>query len=67
MTAQGLEKRLKAAADNTTQRGAIDFDLADARGTLDLLGRGRTYETDLDSLHWELPRHAAQARESAKR
>jgi hypothetical protein len=51
VTAQGLQKWLKAAADHAAQRGTLDFDFADSRRTLDLLGGGRAYETHLDSLY----------------
>ena len=67
VTAQGLQKWLKAAVDQTPQRGTVDFDRADSRGTLNLLRRRRAHETHLDSLHWELPRHAPQARGLAER
>src|SRR6195256_2815042 len=67
VTAQGLEKWLKAAADHTAQRGTIDFDLADSRRTRDLLGRGHAHETHLHSLHWKLRGHGSQAREPAER
>src|ERR1700682_816542 len=67
VTAQGLEKWLKAAADHTAQRGTVDFDLADARCTPDLLGRGRAHEAHLDSLYLELERHAPQPREPVER
>src|SRR6266852_3379361 len=67
VTPQGLQKWLKAAADHAAQRGTVDFDLADSRRTPDLLGGGRAHETHLDSLYWELARHAPQPREATER
>jgi predicted ATPase/DNA-binding CsgD family transcriptional regulator len=67
VAAQGLQKWLKAAADHAAQRGTVDFDLADSRRTLDLLGRGHAHETHLDSLHWKLAGHVSQTREPPER
>src|ERR1700682_2272324 len=67
VTAEGLEKWLKTAADHTAQGFTIDFDLADPRRPRDLLGRGHAHETHLHSLHWKLACHASQAKEPPER
>jgi len=59
---EGLEKWLKAAADNAAEDGALDVDLADPRSTLDLLGGRRPDETDLHALYGQLVCHAPEPR-----
>jgi hypothetical protein len=48
--AESLEEWLKGAAHQAAQEGALDLDLADSRGTLDLLGGRGSDETDLNPL-----------------
>ena len=50
MTAQRLEKGLKAAADQAAHGPAVNFDLADSGRPLYLLGRRYADETDFHSL-----------------
>ena len=67
MTAQRLQKWLKAASDQTAQGSTVNFYLADSRGALyPVDGRGAD-ETDLDSLYRELLSHAGQATERPQR
>jgi hypothetical protein len=67
VTTQGLEKWLKAAADQAAQDWTVNFHLADARGTLDLLdGRGAD-KTDLYPLYRLLLRHGPQPRDLTER
>ena len=46
---QRLEKRLKAAADQASQRRAVDLDIAHARGSLDGADRWSAQEAHLHS------------------
>ena len=50
VTAQRLEKGLKAAADQAAHGPAVNFDLADSGRPLYLLGRRYADETDFHSL-----------------
>jgi len=51
VAAEGLEKWLKAAADQAAEDGVLDLDMADSRRTLDLTDRRRPDKTDLHSLY----------------
>ncbi len=50
VTAQGLEKRLKAAAHQAAQDRTVNFHVADSGRPLDLLGRRCADEADFHSL-----------------
>jgi len=57
VTAQRLEKGLKAAVDSAAKDSPVDLDLADPGGALHLT-RGRAADKqDLDSLHDHLFGH----------
>ena len=64
---QGLEKWLKGAGNQAAQGGAVDVDLADSGGTLDLPGGRRSDETNLHSLSGQLVCHAPQPTDPAER
>ena len=51
MTAQCLQKWLKAAVDDAAQDWTVDLHPADSRRALDLLGGRGADETDLDVLY----------------
>ena len=57
MTAQRLEKRLKAAVDGAAKDSPVDLDVADAGGALHLTRGGAPDEQHLDSLHHQLFGH----------
>src|SRR5215472_12695381 len=65
MTAQRLEERLEAAADQAPQHRALGLDLADARRALHLLSRRDPDEADLDSPNRQFLRHARDARSAS--
>ena len=67
MTAQGLEKWLKAAVHKAAQNSTVDSDVAHPGGTPDLSGRRSSDETDLHSLDGQLARHAPEPRGQAER
>ena len=50
MTAQRLQERLKAAADQAPQYGTVNLDVADTGSELYLPGRCGDDETDLYSM-----------------
>ncbi len=67
MTAQRLQKWLKAAADQTAHDGTSDFHLAHARRPRNLLDGRVAHEGHLDSLYRLLTGHARHAREQTDR
>jgi hypothetical protein len=58
VTAQRLQERLEAAADQAAQHAAVNLDIADAGRSLNLLGGSGADETDLYSPCGQLLRHA---------
>jgi len=63
MTAQRLQKWLKAAADKTAQDATFDFNFAHARGSRNLLGGRAAHENRLHSLYGQLAGHIRQPRQ----
>ena len=57
MTAQRLEKRLKAAIDGAAEDSPVDLDVPDPGGALHLTRGGAPYKKHLDSLHDQLFGH----------
>ena len=57
MTAQRLEKRLKAAVDGAAKDSSVDLDVPDPGGALHLTCGGAADEQHLDSLHDQLFGH----------
>jgi hypothetical protein len=67
MPAQGLEKRLKTAADEAAQGSPVYLDVADTRGALELSSGWRPDESDLHAMHWQRFCHVVQARDTGQR
>jgi hypothetical protein len=62
MTAKGLEKGLKASANQAAEDRTIDFHVTDSWSSLHLLGGRNSDETDLDALDRWLVCHAPSLR-----
>lgn len=62
VAAQGFEKRLKAAEDNTAEDGTLGGHIAHAYGTFDPLDRRGSHKRHLDPLDNRRFNHGRQAR-----
>ena len=63
MSAQSLEKWLKAACDNAAQRWSVSLDLGHSRGPLNLASRRGADKTDFYFLNPQVFGHAPQGKE----
>ncbi len=66
MTAQRLQERLEAPADQAAQRGAFGLHVTDPGRAPHLAGRGGTDETDLYSPYRQFLSHVSDARKAGQ-